>query len=145
MEEAKGDAAFLEHFVQRREDDVAHAGSHLPKQCASIREEHPQRTANCLARRESGPLRVSARVGHREVEQAAYESRVDRRFRCAVEFQPLSTFVVVDRIQAVRMSDDSVPHDAGENCDDEIDDRPDVASFRRPCPKAVPRSRAPRA
>ncbi len=127
MEKAERHAALLQHFVQRRENHVTHARAHLPKKSAAVSEEHPERSADCLARRKRRSLYVAPGIGHRKIEQAANERRVDRRLRRSVELQPLATFVVVDRVEPARVRDNAETDDARENRDDEIDDLPNVA------------------
>ena len=43
VEELEAHAAALQHLVERREDDVAHAGAHLPEERAAVGEERAQR------------------------------------------------------------------------------------------------------
>src|SRR4029453_11740534 len=42
MEKLEPNTPAMQHFVQRGEHDVPHAGLHLPEERASIREERPQ-------------------------------------------------------------------------------------------------------
>jgi hypothetical protein len=51
MEELEAHARPHEHLVERREDDVAHAGLHAPEERAAIREEGAQHAAGACPRR----------------------------------------------------------------------------------------------
>ena len=76
VEEAEPHAAAPEHLVERREDDVAHAGLHLPEEGAAVGEEHPQRAAQRLRRRQTRGVRgIAVLVGEAQVVQAAQVAR----------------------------------------------------------------------
>src|ERR1700678_280582 len=66
VKELETDAAVLQHLVVRCENDVAHASTHLPENCASVCKEHPQRSADSLACRKSGPADVAVLEGESE-------------------------------------------------------------------------------
>src|SRR5262249_26005555 len=55
VEELELHAALLEHLVERREDDVAHAGGHLPAHCALMGQRQSQQTAQPDARASRRP------------------------------------------------------------------------------------------
>ena len=89
VEEAELRSPSLEGLVERREHDVAHAGAHLPEERAAVREEHPQRPANPLPRRDGRAARVAALVGQGEVVEPAHDRGVHRALGGAVQQEPL--------------------------------------------------------
>ena len=62
MEELEAHAALLQHLVQRREHDVAHAGAHAPEERAAVREEHAHGAAQRHAGREARAFHVAVFV-----------------------------------------------------------------------------------
>ena len=78
VEELEAHAAPLEHLVERREHDVAHAGLHPPEERAAVGEERAHAPRSACAGGEARPRDVAVLVGEGEVVEAAHEARVER-------------------------------------------------------------------
>jgi hypothetical protein len=129
MKELELDAALLQHFVEGSEDDVAHARAHLPEDVTSVGEEHAQRAAQALPRRDAWPLKVAVLVRQRERVETAHECGVEGALRGAVQAQPFGDLVVVDRIEAARIVRQAEADDAAHDGEREIDDLPQPADL----------------
>ncbi len=129
VEELEADAASAQDLVEGREDDVPHACPHLPEQRPPVGVEHSHRTPQPDPRGHRRPAGVAVLVGEPEVVEPAHEGRVDRLLGGAVEHQPVAHLVVVEGVEAARVSGQPAADRAAQPGQHQVQHHPQAAGL----------------
>src|SRR5215831_11604663 len=99
VEELEADAAAAERFKEGREDDVSHAGGHLPEDRAAVLEEHLRREEHRDAGAHAAAAARCARVTEPEVIQATDKGEVGHLLRRAVTADPVEEILLIQGLE----------------------------------------------